>query len=178
MQQPAVGHAADVGPVDGAEGGQGLIPGGPLVRGGRGGFGSDGVGRVVVAGQFAPGADRGGALLPVQPVHRILGYRAEGAGGPGQGVLGGVLADPVLAGIHQRGDLFGVGATVRVGDGGDLRGPRPGRQRDDGAEAVADPGVDDGGDVAGAGQVPFGDGLGQDAGRVQAGQFGGAQGAP
>jgi hypothetical protein len=75
-------------------------------------------------------------------------------------VFGGVLADPVLAGIHQRGDLFGVGAAVRVGDGGDLRGPRAGRQRDDGAEAVTDPGVDNGGDVAGAGQVPFSDGLG------------------
>jgi hypothetical protein len=31
VQQPAVGHASEVGPVDGAEGGQGLIPGGPLV---------------------------------------------------------------------------------------------------------------------------------------------------
>ena len=34
------------------------------------------------------------------------------------------------------------------------------------------------GDVAGSGQVPFGDGLGEDAGGVQAGEFGGAQGAP
>src|SRR4029077_17454718 len=49
VQQPAVGHAADVGPVDGAEGGQGLVPGGALVGGGRGGLGSDGVGGVVVA---------------------------------------------------------------------------------------------------------------------------------
>jgi len=133
---------------------------------------------VVIAGQFPPGTDGGGALLPVQPVYRVLGYRAEGVDGPGQGVLGGVLADPVLAGIHQRGDLFGVGAAARVGDGGDLRGPRPGRQRDDGAQAAADPGVDDGRDVARSGQVSFGEGLGQDAGRAQPGQFGGAQGAP
>ena len=39
-------------------------------------------------------------------------------------------------------------------------------------------GVEDGGDVAGSGQVPFGDRVGQDPGGVQAGQFGGAQGAP
>ena len=44
--------------------------------------------------------------------------------------------------------------------------------------AVAEPGVDDGGDIAGAGQVPFGDRVGQDLAGVQAGQFGGAQGAP
>jgi len=43
---------------------------------------------------------------------------------------------------------------------------------------VPDAGVQDGGDVAGSDQVPFGDRLGQDTGGVQAGQFGGAQGAP
>ena len=80
-----------------------------------------------------------------------------------------MLADPVLAGVHQRGDLGDVGAAVRVGDGGDLRGPRPGREWDDRAEAVADPGVDDGRDVARASQVPFGDRVGQDAGGVQVG---------
>jgi len=50
-----------------------------------------------------------------------------------------------------------------------MGGPRPGRQRDEGAEAVAEAVVDDAGDVAGAGQVPFGDGLGEDTGEVQAG---------
>ena len=50
VQQPAVGHAADVGPVGWAEGGEGLVPGGPDVRRGRGGFGPDRVGGVVVAG--------------------------------------------------------------------------------------------------------------------------------
>ena len=93
-------------------------------------------------------------------------------------MLGGVLADPVLARVHQRGDLGDVGAAFGVGDGGDLRGPRPGGERDEGAEAVAEAGVDDGGDVAGSGQVPFGDRGGEDLGGVQAGQFGGAQGAP
>ena len=93
-------------------------------------------------------------------------------------MLGGVLADAVLARVHQRGDLRGVGAACGVGDGGDLRGPRAGRARDQGAEPAADPGVQDGGQVAGSGQVPLGDGLGQDLGWVQAGQFGAAQGAP
>ena len=61
---------------------------------------------------------------------------------------------------------------------GTLRGPRAGRERDEGAEAVAEAGVDDGGHVAGSGQVPFGDRGGEDLGGVQAGQFGGAQGPP
>ena len=104
------------------------------VRGGRGGFGADRLGGVVVAGQLAPGADGAGPALPVQPVQRVPGDRAEGGDGPGRGVLGGVLADPVLAGVHQRGDLRGVGAAFGVGDGGELRGPRAGRERDQGAE--------------------------------------------
>ena len=78
----------------------------------------------------------------------------------------------------MRGDLRGVGAAFGVGDGGDLRGPRAGRKRDQAAEPVPDPGVDDAGHVAGAGQVPLADRLGQDLPGVQAGQFGAAQGAP
>ena len=50
VQQRPVRHAAHVWPVDGAQGGEGLVPGGPQVRGGRGGFGSDGLGGVVIAG--------------------------------------------------------------------------------------------------------------------------------
>ena len=134
VQQPAVGHAAHVGAAGRAEGGQGLVPGGPDVGGGRGGFGADRVGGVVVAGQFPPGADRRGPFLPVEPVQRVAGDRAERGGGPGRGVAGGVLADAVLAGVHQRGDLGDVGAAFGVGEGGDLLRPRPGRERDQGAE--------------------------------------------
>jgi hypothetical protein len=68
-----------------------------------------------------------------------------------------MLADPLLARIHQRRDLGDVRLACRICDHGDVLGPRPGRERDQGAEAVADAGVDDGGDVAGSGQVPFGD---------------------
>ena len=93
-------------------------------------------------------------------------------------MLGGVLADAVLAGVHHGRDLRGVGAAFGVGEGGDLRGPGAGRQRDQGAEAVAEAGVEDGGDVAGAGQVPFGDRVGDDLGGVQADELGGTQGAP
>ena len=50
VQQHPVRHAAHVGAVGGAEGGQGLVPGGAQVRGGRDGFGADRVGGVVVAG--------------------------------------------------------------------------------------------------------------------------------
>jgi hypothetical protein len=91
-------------------------------------------------------------------------------------MLGGVLADPVLARVHQGGDLGDVGVASGVGDGGNLRGPRPGRQRDHRAEPGADPGVQDGGRVAGPGQVPLADRVCQDLGGIQAGQFGGTQG--
>src|SRR5689334_16951077 len=45
-----------------------------------------------------------------------------------------------------------------------MRASSRGRRRRD---FVADPGVDDGGDVARSGQVSFGDGLGQDAGGAE-----------
>jgi hypothetical protein len=45
-------------------------------------------------------------------------------------------------------------------------------------DPVADPGVDHGGDVAGAGQVPFSDRVSEEPGGVVADEFGGAQGAP
>jgi len=93
-------------------------------------------------------------------------------------VLGGVLADPVLARVHQRGDLRGERAALGVGDGGDLGRPRARRGRDEGADPVPEPGVDDGGQVAGPGQVSLSDRGGQDVAGVQAGQFGGAQGPP
>ena len=178
MQQPTVRHAAHVRAVDRAEGGQGLVPGGPGVGGADERFGADRVGGIGVAGQFPPGADRRSPFLPLKAVGRISGDRAERGGGPGRGVADGVLADPVLAGVHQRRDLGDVRLAAGVGEGGDLRGPRPGWQRDQRAEAVAQAGIDDGGDVAGSGQVPFGDRVGQDLGGVQAGQFGGAQGPP
>jgi hypothetical protein len=93
-------------------------------------------------------------------------------------VVGGVLADPVLAGIHQRGDLGYVGAAGGIGEGGHLLRPGPRRKRDQGAGAIPDAGVEDGSDVAGSGQVPLGNRVGQDTGGVQAGQLGGAQGPP
>ena len=99
----------------------------------------------------------------------MLRDRAEGGDRPGQGVLGGVLADAVLAGVHHGGDLRGVGVAFGVGDGGDLRGPRAGRKRDQAAELVPDPGVDDAGQVAGPGQVPLADRVGQELPGVQAG---------
>ncbi len=176
MEQGTVGQAADVGAVGGAECGEGFVPGGALVRGVAGGFGADRVGGVVVARQLAVGADRAGAPLPVEPVCRARRYRSEGGDGPGQCVLGGVLADPVLALVHQLADPRGVCPALRVRDLGDLLGPRPGRERDQAGVAVADPGVNHGGDVACAGQVPFGGGDAEHSGRVETGQFGGAQG--
>ena len=61
---------------------------------------------------------------------------------------------------------------------GNLPRPRARRERDGRAEAVAQAGIDDGGQVAGSGQVPFGDRGRQYPGDVQSGQFGGSQGPP
>ena len=108
----------------------------------------------------------------------MLRHRAERADRPRRRAYGGVLAEALLAGVHERGDLGDVGAAFGVGDGGDACGPRPGRERDRGAGPVPDAGVEDGRDVAGAGEVSFGDRVGEDPGGVQAGQFGGAQGPP
>jgi hypothetical protein len=66
-----------------------------------------------------------------------------------------MLADPVLAGIHQRGELGQVAVAFGVGYGGNLRRPRAREGRDEGAGPVPEPGVDDGGQVAGSGQVPL-----------------------
>jgi hypothetical protein len=178
VQQPAVRHAADIRPVDGTESSSGLMPGGSCFGGGGGGFGSDRVGGMVVAGQFPVRADRAGPLLPVPPVRRVRGHRSEGSHGPGQGMVGDVFADAVFAGVHQRGDLGEVRAAFGVGDGRNLAGPRAGRERDEGSEVLAEAGVDDGGDVAGAGQVPFGDHIGEGLGGVLAAEFGGSQGPP
>jgi hypothetical protein len=115
---------------------------------------------VVVAGKFAPGADGGGAFLPVQPGARISGNRAEGGQGPGLGVRGGVFATAVLTGVHQRGDLGDVGAATGIGDRGYPGGPRSGWPGDERARPAAEAGVEDGGDVAGSGQVSFGDRVG------------------
>jgi hypothetical protein len=153
------------------------VPGGPDVRVG-GGFGADRVGGVGVAGQFPVRADRGGPLLPGQPVHRMVRDRAQRADRPRKLIAGGVLADAVLAGVHRRGDLSGVAATFRVGDGGELRGPRAGRPRDEGAGAAAEPGVDDGGHVAGPGQVPLADRSSEDLIEVQPGELGCAHRPP
>jgi hypothetical protein len=50
VQQPAIGQAADIRSVGRAEGGQGLVPGGPGIGGGRDRFGADRVGGIAVAG--------------------------------------------------------------------------------------------------------------------------------
>ena len=178
MQQHPVRHAPRIGPAGWAQRGERLMPGGTQVRGGRDGLRPDRLGRVAVAGQFPPGADGGGPALPVQPVHRVRGDRTQGGGRPGELMLGGVLADPVLAGVHQRGDLGQVRAACGVGDGGDLGRPRARRGRDDGAGPVPEPGVDDGGHVAGPGQVPLADRGGQHLPGVQPGQLRRAQGPP
>ena len=77
--QPPVGHGPDVGPVGRAEGGEGLVPGGPLVRRLAAGFGADRVVGMVVAVHLAVGGDRGCLVLPVAAGGRVGGYRAEGA---------------------------------------------------------------------------------------------------
>jgi hypothetical protein len=66
--QGAVGEGADVGTFGGAEAGEGVVPGGSQVRVCGDGFGSDRLGGVGAAGEFAVGADGRCVVLPGQPV--------------------------------------------------------------------------------------------------------------
>lgn len=133
------------------------MPGGPLVRRVLGGLGADRVAGVVIVVHLPVGRDRGRVALPVLPGGRILGYRAERRESPGGRGLGGVLAEPLLAVVHHGGDLRQVRPVLEVGLVRYPFGPmtlRAGEQR---VDARPDPGVQDGGDVPGAGQVPGGD---------------------
>ncbi len=153
------------------------MPGGPLVWCLAAGFGADRVGRVAVAVHLAVGADAGCLGLPGPAAGLVSGYRAEGVDRPGRASPGGVLAQALGAAVHHGGDSGQVGLACGIGQPGDAAGPgalRLGQQRFD---ARADPGVQDGGDVPGSGQVTGGDGGADDLGGVQAGQFGAPQGA-
>jgi hypothetical protein len=87
-----------------------------------------------------------------------------------------MLAEALLAAVHHGRDLSQVGPAAGVGQLGDALGPGALRLRQERVDALADPGVDDAGDIPGARQVAGGDGGAGDLGRVQAGQFGRPQG--
>jgi hypothetical protein len=108
----------------------------------------------------------------------VIRDRAEGVDRPSQGVLGGVLADQILTRVHQCGDLRQVRAALRVGDGGDLSRPRTCRDRDESADPISEPRVDDGSQVAGSDQVSLADCGDQDVPGVQPSELRGAQGPP
>jgi hypothetical protein len=168
QSQPSVWQAANVRAVYWAEGGEGLVPGGSLVWHAAAGFGSDRVAGVLIAVHLTVGSDLGGLALPAAAGGRICRDRAESGDRPGRCGVGGVLAQALSAVIHHDRDLGRVGAAVR---GGQVREPSDpgalplGQQR---VDTLADPGVQDGGDVPGSGQVPAGDGGADDFGGVQA----------
>ena len=97
MQQPAVGHAAHVRAVGRAEGGQGLVPGGARVGGGRDGFGADRVGGIdqwitgLAAGHrtFAERlADRQSQMIPSEdPDYGNLGRAFPAWTSPGRNAI-------------------------------------------------------------------------------------------
>ena len=96
------------------------------------GAAATGSGPIGSAGSSWPDSSR---QAPMAAARFCQSSRSSGWAGTGPsaavaqagGWLGGVLADPVLAGVHQRGDLGDVGAAFGVGEGGDLLRPRPGR---------------------------------------------------
>ena len=158
------------------EGGAGRVPGGAQVRAVGGWFGADRVVWVVVAGQSRGRRRwRRPCCCQARRAAGSSGDRAEGGDRPGEAAGGGVLADAAPAVVHDGGELGEEPAAFGVIGLGNLGGPRGGRERDEVAVAAADAGVDHGGDVTGAGQVPFGDCPGQDLARVQARELGGAQ---
>ena len=91
-------------------------------------------------------------------------------------VVGGELADPLLAVVHHGRDRDQVLVALRVGQVGHAIGPRALRPGEQGVDAGADPGIDDAGDVAGSGEVAGIDRRAGDFRGVEAGQLGCAQG--
>jgi hypothetical protein len=71
--------------------------------------------------------------------------------------------------VHQCGDPGQVGVPGRVGQRGHPSGPGALRLREQRVDARPDAGVEDGGDVAGSGQVSGSDGGADDLGGVEAG---------
>jgi hypothetical protein len=71
-----------------------------------------------------------------------------------------------------------ISAAFGIDDLGELGGPRACWQRNEGTGALPEASVDDGGQVAGSGQVPLADRSSQDLPEVQAGEFRGAHGPP
>jgi hypothetical protein len=103
--------------------------------------------------------------------------RAESGDGPGERVVGGELADPPLAVVHHGREFGQVPVTLRIGQVRHAIGPRALRPGEEWVDARADAGVQDAGDVAGAGKVAGLDGRPDDLVWVEPSQFGGAQGA-
>ena len=151
--QPAVTHGPDVRRAGRAEGEEGLVPGGPLIRRVPGGLGADRVVRVVIAVHLPVGSDRGRLAFPFLPDSRIVRHRAERRDSPHGRDLGSVLAEPLLAVVHHGGDLRQVSPALGVRQLGDPFGPGALRLRQQRVDALPDPGVQDAGDVPGAGQV-------------------------
>jgi hypothetical protein len=113
---------------------------------------------MLVAVHFPAGADRCCPTLPFLPGCGIVWHRAESRDRPRRHDLGDVLAEALLAAIHHDRDLTQVGAAARVGHAGDPLGPGLLGLGEQGVDLRADPGVQDGRDVAGSGQVAGGDG--------------------
>ena len=158
--QPAVGHGTDIRSVGWAKGDERLMPGGSLVRYVAAGFGADRVIGVVIAVHFPVRGDSRRLVFPLAARAGVSGDRAESGDGPGGAGLGRVLAQADGAVIHHGRDLAEVGLPSAIGQLRDPVGPRPLRLRQQRAGALADAGVEDGGDVAGSGQVARGDGRG------------------
>lgn len=104
------------------------VPGGAFVRAVAGRLGPGRLGRVIVAVQLPVGADVSGAVLPVQPVERVIGHRAERAHRPRRRALGDVLGRqfgeddlPLPVGLDSAGfflpDRVEHGQVIGVGQG-------------------------------------------------------------
>ena len=137
--------------------------------------GAEGVGRVGVAGELAPGSDRARAVFPVEPGDGVAGRGSEGFDGPLRRVGGDLRAELPATGVGRFGPAAELLLPLGRGDGRDhLRV----RRRDRGepvAVPVDDPPVQDLGDGPGTAEVAFGDGGGEDLVRIVAGELGAAE---
>jgi len=78
------------------------MPGGPLAGGRLLPVRPDRLGGAVTAAKLALSADGAGPLLPAQSAEWVIGHQAKRVYRPREGVLGGVLAGPLLALVHHR----------------------------------------------------------------------------
>src|SRR6266516_686468 len=153
--QAAVGQLPHIHTIPVGDGGERIVPGGAHLRRGLVRLLADDVPLIADAVQLAVGGNFAGPLLPVEPVHRILGHRPKRLDRPRRRRFGRVFAEapgPLIHRLPKRRFMLcdlGVAELARPVGPGFLR--RRHKRLDDVAHAL----VQHPGHAANAGQSPW-----------------------